>query len=167
MKALTILLTVGVLLTSQWASGSVIRAYSLDELADEADVVVTGLVVASNSFWNEDKSVIYTHYTISVNRSFKEDLGSTIVVRVMGGVVDGRELLVSGNARLQEGEQVLLFLRNHGEYSTIIGMSQGKFSLREVNRDTLVWRGPALEAGVARQAGEVTLPEFLKQCGLE
>ena len=154
------LLLAGLLLAPGFAEATLIRAFSLPELHRAADEVVTGTVAAADSFWNEGHDTIYTDYSVTVESTVKGSRRKTIVVRLMGGTVGDRELVVAGNATLEPGERVLLFLRTNGAFHTVVGMSLGKWTVRRHGGIDHVFRGPAL-GDVARQEGEIPLMELL------
>ena len=150
---------------TQWAApaeATLIRAFSLQELHRTADKVVTGTVTGANSFWNEAHDTIYTEYTVVVESTLKGAGGKTLSVRLMGGAVDDRELLVAGNAKLEVGEEVLLCLRTNVGFHTLVGMSQGKWTVRRHDGIDHAFRGPAL-GDVPRREGEIPLTELLEK----
>ena len=154
------LLLAGLLLAPGFAEATLIRAFSLQELHRTADEVVTGTVTAADCFLYEAHDTIYTEYTVVVESTLKGEGGKTLVVRLMGGTVGDRELVVAGNATLEPGERVLLFLRTNGAFHTVVGMSQGKWTVRRHGGISHVFRGPAL-GDLPRQEGEIPLMELL------
>lgn|GEM_PF-4104553 len=155
------------------SQSAIVRGFSLQELAREAHNVVIGTVEGARSFYNDDGSVIYTHYTVEVERSVKGLAPAIIEVRLMGGSVGDRELIVAGNPRIENGERVLLFLRDQLDFYTLVGMSQGKWSVREFDGRTMAFRGSVPQPPSVPQPipslleGELPLSELLKLCGLE
>lgn len=107
-----------------------------DQVAREAKFIVRGHVVDTYSAWDEAREVIYTYATLRVNRYFGEIAGpDTLVVREVGGTVDGYTQEAIGFPVIRRGEQVVLFL-SEWENSTdlrIHAYNQGKFlvQLRE------------------------------------
>ena len=154
------LLLLGPLFLPAAAEATLIRAFSLQELHRTADEVITGKVTDANSFWNEAHDTIYTDYTVQVEGRSKGAGGKTLTVRLMGGAVGERELLVSGNARFEVGERVLLCLRANQGFHTLVGMSQGKWTVRRHGGVNHVFRAPAL-GNLPRQEGEIPLQELL------
>ncbi len=163
--ALASLLLVCALLDTSPAQALLIRNFSLTDLTREAHVVVLGQVVGSRSFYSDDHSVIYTHYTLDVQQSLKGLAPSLLEVRLMGGVVGDTELLISGNPYLQAGERVVLFLRDYGQFYTMVGMSQGKWSVRDIQGRPFAYRGTAPDQE-GPLPGELPLDELLALCGL-
>jgi len=149
------------LMLSGAAEASLVRSFSLQELFKEADVVLVGKVVESVSFWNEAHDTIYTEHTVSVERAEKGSANDKVTVRLMGGTVDGKTLSVAGNARMEKGERVLLVLRKAGPFHVVVGMSQGKWSVRQVDGVDHVWRGERIEKQ-SRQPGERSLDGLLE-----
>lgn len=150
---------------SQPTQAFMIKQFSLPDLGREAHTVVLGRVVGYRSFYSDDHSVIYTHYTVEVETTFKGLAPDLIEVRLMGGVVGDRELVISGNPSLQNGERVLLFLRDYVDFYTVVGMHQGKWSVRQQQGRDWAFRGPAPTESSSLE-GETPLEGVLQQCGL-
>ena len=142
------------------ASAAWVRSFTIQQLYEEADRVVVGQVSARESFWNDAHDTIYTESRVDVKRTEKGSVRESVVVRQMGGQVGDVELIISGNASLQIGERVLLFLRDHGDYCAIVGMSQGKWSVRWVGGADRAYRGPTRQ-DLPVQDGERVLEELL------
>lgn len=144
------------------AQASLVRGFSLQQLRSEAHRVIVGKVTAAHSFWNDGKDKIYTEYTVEVQRVIKGEATAKLTVRLMGGRVGERELTVAGNPTIKVGERVLLFLRDYDTFHTVVGMSQGKWSVRALDGQDHVYRGPA-QTQKERQAGELPLKKLLEQ----
>jgi hypothetical protein len=142
MKRLFPLLVLLVLLAPE-AAATTLRSFSLHQLFRAADHVVVGEVVSQRSFWNEAHDTIYTDFTVAVEVAEKGTKVDSVTVRLMGGTVGDTHLSISGNASLAEGERVLLVLREQGDFCTLVGMSQGKWNVRQVDGIDVVHRGPA------------------------
>jgi hypothetical protein len=106
---------------------------SFDKVAREATFVVRGSVVDTWSAWDDAHQVIYTYATLRVSRYFGEKTGpDTLVVREVGGTVDGYTQEAIGFPAIRRGEQVVLFL-SEWENSTdlrIHAYNQGKYLVR-------------------------------------
>ena len=105
-----------------------------DVVARESSLVVRGQVVDTYSAWDESREVIFTYATIRVARYFGEATGpDTLVVREVGGTVDGYTQEAIGFPAIRRGEQVVLFLSNWEDSTDyrINAYNQGKFLVRE------------------------------------
>jgi hypothetical protein len=142
--------------------GSVVRAFSLADLYREAHRIVLGAVEDSSAAWDEAHETIYTTHTLRVERVVKGEAVSVLRVRQMGGRVGDRELTVAGNARIKPGERVLLVLRENPGFYTLVGMSQGKWSVRKIDGKDHAFRGAAL-GDLPKQEGEVPLEDLLER----
>jgi hypothetical protein len=121
------------LLLAPLAQASSVRGFSLPQLFAQADAVVVGQVTSQRSFWNGAHDTIYTEYTIAVETTPKGEHRPTVILRLMGGAVGDVRLSVAGNPSLAIGERVLLATRNQGEYLTLVGMAQGKWSVKQID----------------------------------
>jgi hypothetical protein len=106
---------------------------SFDQVARDATYVVRGSVIDTWSAWDDTHEVIYTYATLRVSRYFGEITGpDTLVVREVGGTVDGYTQEAVGFPAIRRGEQVVLFL-SQWDYSTdlrIHAFNQGKYLVR-------------------------------------
>jgi hypothetical protein len=111
---------------------------SFDKVAREATYVVRGSVVDTWSAWNDTHDLIYTYATLRVTRYFGETAGpDTLVVREVGGIVDGYAQEAIGFPAIRRGEQVVLFLSQWENSSDmrIHAFNQGKYLVRLRARD--------------------------------
>ncbi|MBM4352292.1 MAG: hypothetical protein FJ109_00630 [Deltaproteobacteria bacterium] len=161
MRAVSLVAFVVVLAVIGTTSASVVRPFTLQELYSTAQLVVVGEVTGQTTFWNEAHDTIYTEYLVKPERVVKGEAPAEVRLRLMGGSLDGKTLTVPGNAPVEEGERVLLALRDQGSFQTLVGMSQGKWSLRSVDGKDRAWRGPRLQAFEPLRDGEVLLDDLL------
>jgi hypothetical protein len=109
---------------------------SFDQIARESSYIVRGNVQNTWSAWDDAHEVIYTYATVRVNRYFGEATGpDTIVVREVGGTVDGYTQEAVGFPALRTGESVVLLLarwEDSADYR-IHAYNQGKY-LVKLNR---------------------------------
>jgi len=120
-------LIVVLLMTATAAWGSQFRGFDRRTQVDGSDVIVVGRVGGSESHWNGDRSVILTETEIAVDDVWKGALADNrIIVRTLGGSVEGVELKVDGSPSFSTGERVVLFLTQNGESFSLWGMKFGK-----------------------------------------
>lgn len=123
-----------------------------DEVAREARFIVRGNIVDTWSAWDDAREVIYTYATVRVTRYFGETTGpDTLLVREVGGTVEGYTQEAIGFPAIRRGEQVLLFL-TQWEDSTdlrIHAYNQGKFLVRNRGGVEIVVEDP-VKQGDAR-----------------
>jgi hypothetical protein len=105
-----------------------------DQVARESDYIVRGHVVDTWSAWDESREVIFTYATVRVNRYFGETTGpDVLMVREVGGTVDGYTQEAIGFPAIRRGEQVVLFLSQweDGSDYRIHAYNQGKYLVRQ------------------------------------
>ncbi|MBI5501398.1 MAG: hypothetical protein HY907_14225 [Deltaproteobacteria bacterium] len=113
------------------AAGSIVRALSLTQLVEQSDSVVLATVESASSAWLDGR--IVTDSVVVVGEGLAGAAGGErMVVRTLGGEVDGIGQKVFGEPQLRWGERYLLFLEEYpaggGPSSAIfraVGMSQG------------------------------------------
>jgi hypothetical protein len=126
------------LLTLAFLCGFHITSYSqqlstdIENLSKGADVVLTGKVVQQSSFWNEDRSRIYTNATIQVEEYLKGNTNEgSIVVTYLGGEVGDVGELYSHMPKFEDDEEILIFLKRDQRTSSykVFNGEQGKLSI--------------------------------------
>lgn len=117
----------------------------LSDLVRRAAQIIEGEVLDLHSYWNDDRTMIYTDIEIAVQDRLKGVgiQGGKLIVRLPGGEVEGIGCRESDTPTFVTGERVLLFLRNlpvaTGPESRRTGVkrfelverAQGKFTLHE------------------------------------
>ncbi len=87
------------------AQSCMMTPVSLQERVSNSDLVVEGKILAQKSYWNHDKSVIYTVNKIEVYKVFKGVLNTNVIsVVTQGGVVGDKMMRVSPSLELVPGE---------------------------------------------------------------
>ncbi|MCC6622482.1 MAG: hypothetical protein IT385_14555 [Deltaproteobacteria bacterium] len=126
---LLLALVVGLALPADEARATIVRPFSLVELTDTAHVIVRGEVIDHEVVWDPERHELYTHTTVRVLESLAgaEPVGALVVVRQIGGELDGVARRVVGTARLDLGDEVVLFARTDGAFLYMVGMAQGAF----------------------------------------
>ncbi len=126
------------------AGALTIQPVPFADLIDGAKSIVLGKVVAARSEVYAPNGRIYTYYTVAVESDDKLPGDATpaaqVVVRMLGGTVGDKSLLVEGQKMLSLGEEVYLFLEedtlNKQDYR-IMGMVQGHFEVVKNERTGL------------------------------
>lgn len=132
-----------------------VQAMDLAELVQEAEVVAVARVMRQQSSYDE-RGRIVTDIQMQVERSEKGDAapGASVVVRRLGGEVDGVGMRIEGEPSFENGELVLLFGTDPQKRSLLrpVGMSQG--ALRIFERDGQRWvRSGTKDLALVRKAG--------------
>jgi len=134
MKRITLVL-IGLALLAMPLAASQFQQLPFDQVARESSFVVRGTVEQTWSKWDDSHEVIFTYATVRVHRYFGEATGpDTLVVREVGGMVDGYVQEAIGFPGIRTGENVVFFLspvEEGGEYR-IHAYNQGKYLV--VNR---------------------------------
>ncbi|MGN6185918.1 MAG: hypothetical protein ACTHQM_19970 [Thermoanaerobaculia bacterium] len=105
-----------------------------DQIASEAQYVVRGHIVDTWSAWDDSHEVIFTYATVRVTRYFGETTGpDTLVVREVGGTVDGYTQEAIGFPMIRRGENVVLLLTQWEDSADmrIHAFNQGKYLVRQ------------------------------------
>jgi len=118
-----------------------VEELSLEELINEATLIIRGRVIDTNARWNADHTLIYTYVTIRRTEYIKgTPRAGDLVIEVPGGTVGEITLWVSDTPTFEEGQEVILFLRE--EYFQVVGWFQGKYTIVD---DVVVEKGIPLD----------------------
>jgi len=153
------------------ALASTVIPMDLTALAGQADAVVLGRCLESKVVWNAAHTRIYTDWTVAVDQTVKGSPGQKLVVRQLGGELDGIGMIAAGVKRLAPGEEVVLFLGSRQEQGVrrILGLSQGQFPVATDPRtgQKFVNPNPAWASAFASQTKsqplQLPLDQFLAQ----
>ncbi|MDP9192129.1 MAG: hypothetical protein M3P06_10565 [Acidobacteriota bacterium] len=129
---------------------------TFDQVARESQYVVRGQVIETWSAWDDAHEVIYTYATVHVSRYFGEIAGpDVLMVREVGGTVDGYTQEAIGFPAIRRGEQVVLFLSRWEDSSDyrIHAFNQGKYLVRERGGFEVLVSDP-VKQGEARERNE-------------
>ncbi len=154
-------------------SGSVfattVIAKSFRSLAVEADAVFAGTVSEVRSY-RRDNGRIWTVVRFSDLHWMAGGGGSEKELEFAGGRVGDRAEMVGGMPQFVEGQRALLFVRDGGSASPIVGFHQGCFALRpsEIGetvvtldgRPVLGIDGDELLSGEPGESGGLTIDAF-------
>lgn len=106
-----------------------VQRLGLEDLVKRANTIVVGRVTNSRTYWNSNRKLIFTNYTIQVDESIKGQAGHSLEVTTIGGKIGDVELHVAGMPAFQNGESAVVFVEQSGGFQTVLGLSQGKFTV--------------------------------------
>jgi hypothetical protein len=106
-----------------------VERLSLDDMVKKAQTIVHGRVRSSNTHWSADRRLILTTYTFDVQETIKGRASKTVDLTIVGGKIGNQGLFVSGMPSFDIGEEAVVFAESAGNYSTVVGLSQGKFAI--------------------------------------
>ncbi|MFT4703349.1 MAG: hypothetical protein ACI81R_001040 [Bradymonadia bacterium] len=112
-RVVTSLLTLATsLLLSFSAQATTVAALTDDDLIRLADTVATGTVIEERTAQYDVGPELFTEYVVALDAPLfsLSPVGPTVVIRVPGGVLNDRRVVVPGMPSFEVGEHVLLFL---------------------------------------------------------
>ena len=117
------------------------RYLPMEDLARKADTIVLGTVTHQESAWGAEHTAIYTKVTLAVEQALVGTPAQVVTLQVAGGSVGGMGMRTSNDAVFREGERVIVFLDTSPVPSTVVGMQQGKFEVKDniVTRADETW----------------------------
>jgi hypothetical protein len=115
------------LLSTSVAHATVVVQLSLSDQARRADYIVRARVGDHHSAYVPDRGAILTWTTLRVTESIKGQAPATLTLRQMGGTADGQTMLVPGDAHLNAGDDVILFLRRNGDDVVLVSLGQSAY----------------------------------------
>jgi hypothetical protein len=105
---------------------------SLDQLAEASTEVIRGHVVGQQTLWNSSRTRIYTYTTVALERAYKGNPPSTLIIQQPGGTVGNVHVFVAGTIRFHSQAAYVLFLeRSAADPSKFlpVGMMQGAYRI--------------------------------------
>jgi hypothetical protein len=85
----------------------------LQKRTAHSDLIIEGKVTGKNSFWNEDRSMIYTSNTIEIYKVFKGNIESGVIeIITPGGIVKDKMIRIEPSLSLAENETGIFMLEN-------------------------------------------------------
>ncbi len=100
-----------------------------EDMIPGADEVITGVVVSTHSFRDGGTGAIYTDVVVEVDEVLKGNAtkATQLSFVMLGGKVNGVRLKVSEMPDFEEGEEVLLYLRDQAPFGLVLhGGHRGK-----------------------------------------
>ena len=123
---------VGLVLVCVQLSGSVVIQMDLEQLVEESDSIVQGVVEAVYSQWDNERNLIFTYTSIRVDDPFKGERTRSILIRQMGGRVGSLNMTVAGIPDFETGSNVIVFLQGSSDGTFhVTGMNQGHYIIVE------------------------------------
>jgi hypothetical protein len=140
-----------------------------DQVARNATLVVRGTVTgAVTSAWNDSHDTIFSYATVRVNRFVAGDGPELLVVREVGGTVDGYTQEAIGFPMLREGENVVLFLTHWDDSADwrIDSYNQGKYLVTKTPHGEFLMHDPVTQGHERLGGHEPMRIEALDGAGL-
>jgi hypothetical protein len=151
------------------ATATTVIAKSFRSLAVEADAIFAGTVEEVRSY-RRDNGRIWTAVRFGELKWLVGDGGSQRELQFAGGRIGDRAEIVGGMPQFTVGQRVVLFVRDDGTASPIVGFHQGCFGLRPSDlgetvvtpdsRPVLGIDGDELLTGEVGEPGGVSLDVF-------
>ena len=137
------------LLVPGMAQATLLRGLSLRELTQSSQhvLLLTPLVARCTKGTLGGRPLIVTETSARIDDSIEKSApgGSTVVVRTLGGVLNGAGLLVHGQAELTIGASCVAFLTPGSDGSLwVTGMAQGHFPLESDASKLYLSKSPRL-----------------------
>jgi hypothetical protein len=153
--------SLGLLLSAQApATATSVVRLDVDQLSDKAEVIIHGRCVRKQARKDRQGDIV-TDLTLEVFDGLKGDLGRTFEFTVYGGVLPERGSAIAGAPTFKTGEELLVFLGpvNARGLRMVIGLAQGKYTIRRERGKTLAFRNLQGLRLVDSETGEEHDPE--------
>ena len=169
------LLALAVALCAMPLSASQFLDIPFDQMVRGTTSVVRGTIGPVSASWDADHEVIFSYARVDVSDYLAGDGPAVLILREVGGTVDGYTQQAIGFPELREGEEVVLLLtvwEDSGEYR-IQGFHRGKYLVNERNGRTMLrldreTQGNPRETALSKSApsdDDVSIDEFRAQVG--
>ncbi len=125
-------LMVAALVGPSAADATIVVPLTIEDLTVRSRAVVRATVRQRQSVWGKNRKRIFTLTELAVSEVIHGEAPKTILVRTLGGQVDGVGMKASGTPRMAEDQDVVIFLRDDPVDTAgfmVVGMSQGLYRL--------------------------------------
>ena len=112
----------------------------LETMSSRSFDIIEGKVQEVVQKWDEEHKFIYTYITIQVHHSYKDKLNGKVTLKQIGGSLDGFTTHAPSQPAYSEGEDVLVFLNQQGDFYETFGLVQGKFNVSVLDSEKIVKR---------------------------
>ena len=107
------------------------------ERVDLSEKIIRGQVVTVESYWNPEKTLIYTNVTVLIDEYLKGDGNKKIILKIPGGTVGNKTQSVSDTPQFREGDYEVILLESSGQ---VTGGPDGVYLLKGEEGDRfLLW----------------------------
>ena len=102
------------------------------ERVDLSQKIIRGEVVSTRSYWNPERTLIFTDVIVLVDEYLKGDGPREIVLKIPGGTVDDKTQWVSDTPQFSMGNSYVIFLESSGQ---VTGGPDGVYFLSGKERE--------------------------------
>ena len=121
---------VGVPVLAPGVEATTVKQLSLEQIVRGSHRIMLGRCVSQETYWNKNRTRIYTATRFAVTEDLKGESRGTATVVTVGGTRDGLTQVVSGTPAFRVNEEVLLFLESgKSGHWILMGLSQGMFRI--------------------------------------
>ena len=131
------------------AQATVVLELERGTLIERSDRIVRATVGSARSGWNEDHTQIITLTELRVAEYWKGSGPATLTLRQLGGSVDGLSSRVAGDAQLEPGEEVVLFLKSGAGVVYLTALAQSAYHVTKGKDGTAMATRDLRELGYA------------------
>jgi hypothetical protein len=136
------------LLLSPAAQATIVKSFTLPQLAAEADLVALVTVESSQALRAGKHNFIYTDHRLRIHEIWKArgtagalKAGQVAVLRQIGGIMGEVQQSVAGTAVVRPGDKIVVFSRYDGQLAYFVGMAQGAWHVVPGPEGEVVRRG--------------------------
>jgi hypothetical protein len=125
---------------SPGARATTVIAPTFDRMVDTSDYIVRATVRSVTSEWRDNPDKPGTRYIgskveLNVHEVIKGTPPSPLILDVVGGRVEDKELTIEGAPRFITGQENILFVKGNGRRIVpLVGMMHGKYTVRRDKR---------------------------------
>lgn len=129
------------------------------ERVDLSEKIIRGQVAAIESYWNPEKTLIYTNITVLIDEYIKGDGPKKIILKIPGGTVRDITQSVSDTPQFRVGDYDVILLESSGQ---ITSGPDGIYLLKGEEGDRFLLWLRAYIAGdpKASKEGPLVMPKF-------
>jgi hypothetical protein len=125
----------------------------MERLIEISDTIVHADVIEQKTYFDNTQQRVVTDTTFGIKRTFWGEVKKTITIQQWGGTHKGKTHFIPGDARFEDGEEVIVFLHKGDNVVALSALGQAKFSVETIDGKKLVTRDLSDIAFLMEEAG--------------
>lgn len=128
----TLLVLAGVMGMANFSSATTVNPPEFPDLVNQSDFIVRAVVKSVTSdFSSPGSRKIVTHVELEVKEVIAGRPPQPLVLRVLGGKVGDREMVIEGAPRFEAGEESIYFVQGNGrQIYPLVAMMHGSYPVK-------------------------------------
>ena len=111
------------------SNATIVLKIPLKQLFEKSESIIHGKVIGMSPYINSKNNRVYSKIKVTVFSWLKGDGSNSITITKFGGELNNIKSTLPGDAQFEEGEEVVLAIRNVNSNFYLTALSQSKFTI--------------------------------------